>query len=312
MKHSSILRRGTVLLVGIACLLSGCGGVDKLPIPTSGSSTKPADFKPYEIPEFQDAVFHEDAAADYGAVKADTSCLEEGYIAIRATSGSRLKFQVVCGEMKYNYDISNEGETAILPLNVGDGTYEFKVMESVGDSKYTCTWSDVRTVTMADEFQPYLRPSQMVNYNENSNCVKKARELAADCQTDIEVVSAIYKFLCKHVKYDDDKAATVNKGYVPFPDDTLSSRKGICFDYASLAAAMMRSLGIPCRLITGYVDDEVYHAWNSFYIQEQGWVTVEIKATPNLWQRVDITFAAGGVSAKDLLNDGKYTTRFTY
>ena len=57
---------------------------------------------------------------------------------------------------------------------------------------------------------------------------------------------------------------------------------------------------------------EVYHAWNSFYLKEQGWVTVEIQARPNIWQRVDITFAAAGVDTKSLTDDSLYTTRYTY
>ena len=64
--------------------------------------------------------------------------------------------------------------------------------------------------------------------------------------------------------------------------------------------------------ITGYVGENTYHAWNSFYLKNQGWVTVEIKAQPKSWQRVDITFAAGGTSAEKLLNDERYTTRFVY
>ena len=41
---------------------------------------------------------------------------------------------------------------------------------------------------------------------------------------------------------------------------------------------MLRSEGIPCKLITGYVGEETYHAWNSFYVESEGWITVEIRA----------------------------------
>ena len=36
------------------------------------------------------------------------------------------------------------------------------------------------------------------------------------------------------VTYDEDKAATVETGYLPDIDETLSTGKGICFDYAGL------------------------------------------------------------------------------
>lgn len=307
-KRISRLGRLAVVLALLASL-AGCGGnaaVAAAPAATSASGGS------YTIPPFSSSAFHPEQAVDYGSVKLDASALTGGVVAVSANSGSRLKFQVVLGETKYNYDLPNDGQAAVFPLNMGDGNYTFRLMEQVGESKYACIWSESREVVMADEFQPFLRPSQMVNYDAGSQCVSKARELAAGCGKDIDAASAIYDYLVENIRYDDDKAATVQPGYLPAPDETLQTGKGICFDYAALAAAMMRSLGIPCKLITGYVGNEIYHAWNSFYIHDQGWVTVEIKAPANQWKRVDITFAAGGLDAKKLDDDSRYTTRYTY
>ena len=56
----------------------------------------------------------------------------------------------------------------------------------------------------------------------------------------------------------------------------METGKGICFDYASLAASMLRSQGIPTKIIFGYVaPDNLYHAWNMFYTEEKGWTKVE-------------------------------------
>lgn len=198
--------------------------------------------------------------------------------------------QIVCGEDKYNYDLPNDGTATFFPLNMGNGTYTFRLMEQVGDSKYACIGSEDRDVTLKDEFQPYLRPNQMVNYNKSSDCIKKVKELAASCTTDADIAAAVYDYMVKNIQYDTEKAATVQNGYLPSPDETLKTGKGICFDYASLAAAMLRSEGIPCKLITGYVGEETYHAWNSFYVESEGWITVEIRAKADEWQRVDITF----------------------
>ena len=90
------------------------------------------------------------------------------------------------------------------------------------------------------------------------------KELAASCTTDADIAAAVYDYMVKNIQYDTKKAASVQNGYLPSPDETLKTGKGICFDYASLAAAMLRSEGIPCKLITGYVGEETYHAWNSF------------------------------------------------
>ena len=187
------------------------------------------------------------------------------------------------------------------------------LMEKVEENKYTCSWSQKCAVSLLDEFQPFLRPSQLVDYSENSACVQEARELAADCSEDSEVAAAVYDLLVNNIRYDKQKAETVQSGYLPDPDETLSSKKGICFDYAALAAAMLRSMGIPCKLITGYVGENTYHAWNSFYLKNSGWITVEFKVNANEWQRVDITFAAGGGLPDAGSKSGiQYTTRYTY
>lgn len=306
MRLTGRIRRGAVICMSLSCmLLSGCGA----------AKNKAVVSAPYPVPQVLESGFSEEAALDYGPLRLDDSSLSQGYVALTAESSQRLKFQIISGDMKYNYDISNQGTPAVLPLNMGDGDYTFRLMESVGDGKYACLWSENRQVTLEDDFQPWLRPSQMVPFTPESKCVDLAEQLAARCETDADVVAAVYDYLVENIEYDQEKAATVQTGYLPDPDDTLAAGKGMCFDYAALAAAMLRSMGIPCKLITGYVDQndqEVYHAWNTFYLESHGWVTAEIKAAPNTWQRVDITFAAGGVSSDELMDDARYTTRFTY
>ena len=39
-----------------------------------------------------------------------------------------------------------------------------------------------------------------------------------------------------NISYDEEKARTVESGYLPDVDETLESGKGICFDYAALNA----------------------------------------------------------------------------
>ena len=304
MNIRSGLRRAAALLCAMALAFTGCGA-------KSTGTAGPAKQGSFEIPAFQEAAFQEEQAVDCGGLQLDVSGLSQGVVAVRADSKSRMKFQIVCGETKYNYDLPS-GESAVFPLNMGDGSYTFRLMEQISGSKYACVWSDSQWVAMTDEFQPFLRPSRMVSYDRDSKCVEKARELAAACDTDAEVAAAVYDYLVEHIRYDRQKAASVQSGYLPDPDETLKTGKGICFDYAALAAGMLRSVGIPCKLITGYVEKDTYHAWNSFYLKDQGWVTVKIQAKANSWHRVDITFAASGTPADKLTDDSLYTTRYVY
>ena len=78
---------------------------------------------------------------------------------------------------------------------------------------------------------------------------------------------------------------------------------------------MLRSLGIPCKLVVGYAGD-VYHAWISVWSEETGWVDGAVFFDGTTWQRMDPTFAS--TSGKDptimeyIGNGSNYTTKYIY
>ena len=267
----------------------------------------------YTAPEFRDAEFHEAAAMLSDRVKLDVSCLDQGYVAVSAVSDMRLKFQVIKDETTYNYDLPSDGTPGIFPLQGGNGSYRFRVMENVVDKKYSELYSFTCDVRMQDEFQPFLRPSTYINYTRDSACVRKAAELAAGCSDELGLVSAVYNFVCSQVTYDREKAATVKSGYLPVPDETMNSGKGICFDYAALAASMLRSQGIPTKMIFGYVAPQgLYHAWNMFYTPQSGWVTVSFEVRGENWTRMDLTFSANGADATFIGDGSNYSDVYYY
>ena len=245
----------------------------------------------------------------------DVSHLAQGYVGVSAHSSARLKFQVIKGEMSYNYDLPSDGTPIVVPLNMGDGMYTFRVMQNTTGTSYVEIASLHQAVTMDTEFEPYLRPNVFCNYNKDSAVVSKARELAADATNTGEVVRSIYSWIVDNITYDTEKAKELAQatGYIPNPDETLTSKKGICFDYSSMAAAMFRSLGIPARIITGYVSpNNLYHAWNMIFIDGK-WMSVDFEVDPNTWTRTDLTFAAADPESVSTSGDGtEYTDRYVY
>ena len=268
----------------------------------------------YQRPPVAEVVFDGSDAVSGGGADIDLTNLGEGYVAVRAQHSARLKFQVIKGEETYNYDLANDGTPCFYPLQMGDGEYTFRVMRNTTGDRYAQLLSTARQVQLTSEFAPFLRPSIQVNYTPQSACVAKATQLSAEDTSQIGVVNSIYDYIVKNIRYDVGKAETVPKGYTPDPDETLKSGTGICYDYAALAAAMLRSQGIPTKLVTGYVaPNDLYHAWNLIYLKEAGWIAVEFQVEAGNWVRIDTTFAAGGADLKDFVGDGKnYVDRYVY
>ena len=137
-------------------------------------------------------------------------------------------------------------------------------------------------------------------------------ELAAGCSSDLEVVTAIYNYVTSNITYDHNKASNVQSGYTSNVDEILTSGTGICLDYASVMASMLRSQHIPTRLEVGYAGT-AYHAWISTYIEEQGWVNGIIQFDGKNWELMDPTFASTSSKPEDFItNTDEYITKFVY
>jgi transglutaminase-like putative cysteine protease len=252
-----------------------------------------------------------------GDVSVDASNTSEGYFMVSYTgTAAKVRMLVDTPEgNQYNYLLPLDGAYVAYPLSEGSGTYQIGVYENITDDKYAQVYSQSVTAQITDEKSPFLYPSEYVDFNGDTKAVAKAAELAAGASDDLAVVEAVYDFVITHVSYDYDKAETVQSGYLPVVDDTLASGTGICFDYASLMAAMLRSQRIPTKLEIGYVDD-TYHAWVSIYLEEQGWVENMIYFDGTKWSIADPTLASYATDdvVKDHMDnaDSLYEIKYKY
>lgn len=299
------------LLIAIFCLLlGGCSG-------SSSASRKehsgpPRDSTPKVLTPSADGVtvYQNDFAS------IDASNTSQGYVMVKYNgTNEKVKLRITCPDQScYTYLISDRGAYDTFPLTAVNGSYALQVLENVAGDTYTVSLAQSINVNIEDEFLPFLYPNQYVNFHTDSKAVSKGSDLAKDTYSDLDVVQNIYNYVIKNISYDTEKAQNVSYGYVPDIDDTLSSKKGICFDYAALMASMLRSQNIPTKLEVGYSGD-AYHAWISTYIDDKGWVDDIIQFNGNTWQIMDPTLAATNDSAavKKYIGDGShYVVKYTY
>ncbi len=246
----------------------------------------------------------------------DYSNINDGYVMVKFTGSTkkRLKSQVAGPSKTYTYNI-NVGEWATFPLSDGNGTYKVTVFENVTDNKYSTVISTSFSVKLDDEFAPFLRPNQYVNYEDAPNTIKKAKSIVGKTKDPLKKVEKVYKYVVKNLKYDKKLAKTVQSGYLPDLDKVLKKKKGICFDYAALMTGMLRSQGVPCKLVVGYAGS-AYHAWISVWSEETGWIDGAIYFDGTDWQRMDPTFvssAKNSASIKKYVGDGSnYSPKYLY
>lgn len=246
----------------------------------------------------------------------DYSNMTDGYVMVKfiAETEKRLKVQVKGPAITYKYDI-NVGEWETFPLSDGNGTYQITVFENAEGNKYAAVLSVSAEVELKDEFAPFIRPNQYVDYGVATETRKTAARLTAGKETELEKVQAVYEYVVNNITYDTELAETVKSGYLPVLDKVLESKKGICFDYAALMTGMLRSQSVPCKLVVGYAG-EVYHAWISVYTEKDGWIDNAIYFDGTAWKRMDPTFAASGNRSEEVMKyigDGSnYTVNKIY
>jgi len=268
------------------------------------------------LPDILEAEATGELVKKNGEAMIDYSNTADGYVMVQYTAktSQRLKVQVKGPRTTYTYNLA-AGSWEVFPLSDGSGKYQVTVYKNVSGKSYAAVLSLSHPVELADEFAPFIRPNQYVNYTAESDVVAKAAELTAEIEDPLEKVTAVYDFVVGTLSYDKERAATVKSGYLPVLDDVLAEEKGICFDYAALMTAMLRSQNVPCKLVVGYAGT-AYHAWINVWTEESGWVNGAIFFDGHAWHRMDPTFASSGKESASIMKyigDGSnYTAKYLY
>lgn len=227
----------------------------------------------------------------------DISTASQGYVTVKYDDGTSatMKAGVSFNGGDWSYYSYTMGKNLTLQLTGGSGSYTVALFKKVAGSYVTVSQ---RTFTAmigsatpagatagtgaASNYPQYLRSVGEISFSANDSVAKKAAALCKDLKTDQAKILAMYNYIARNFKYDYDFANKVISrqitSYTPNPVSILSNKKGICYDFASLFAAMCRSQGIPCKLVKGYSTKiNGYHAWNSVYDSKTDkWYTIDL------------------------------------
>lgn len=93
---------------------------------------------------------------------------------------------------------------------------------------------------------------------------KKIKTIAAkivkDNMTDVQKVKAVHDYIIKNTAYDQEFWL---HGDAPFTaEGLLKNKSAVCEGYAKTFLAFMYEIGIPCKMVVGYADPNLDHAWN--------------------------------------------------
>lgn len=201
----------------------------------------------------------------------DQSEIENGYFTVNVNTDNEFRVLVSKDDQRMVYTLT---ETVNLPLQLGNGIYNIRVYEKIY-GRFNLV--DLKSIylNLEDENVVYLNSVQNINWDLENEAIILAAELTEELKTDMEKIVAIHNYVVSNISYDYIKAREVTGNYIPSIDSTLEDGKGICYDYSSLFAAMLRSVEIPTKVVVGHVGT-MYHAWNEVYLADSdSWITID-------------------------------------
>ncbi len=158
----------------------------------------------------------------------------------------------------------------------------------------------------------YLESTEQVP-SSNARIIQKAKQLTNGSKTEFDAVQKILTWVVDHMNY-----VLLPKSYNAMY--SFETGKGNCQNYSHLAAALMKAVGIPARIVNGVTLKQPYdistnqgtltmkmaqgrHSWIEVYFPDLGWVPFDPQQTAlyvsNRFVRVEI-----GLDNEETASDG--------
>lgn len=185
-------------------------------------------------------------------------------------------------------------------LEISNGTAKIGQALVYGRNYYILQDRDSSSTAL----QELLKEDAYVQWKNNS-IDDTVKNIVAGSSNDMEKAQRIHDWICENIYYNKDLEGGMIRDKNMSAYDVLEQKSSLGRGFSRLNAAMLRAVGIPCRVVEGvylYNSDarwtissvnyaSVNHAWNEAYIS-------------NRWVIIDTTFDTSNIVQREIYSIG--------
>jgi transglutaminase-like putative cysteine protease len=186
-----------------------------------------------------------------------------------------FSFSDYLGNQVHHFDLPSHHREVTI---VADALVNVDVPPEIPDALPAGAWDELTHAIEQDDHWQMLMPSHYARSSEQ--LIELARELEIEHpggRDPLTLVKHVNDAIHRAFRYVR-KSTAVNSPI----EHSLSSRQGVCQDFAHIMTALVRHHGIPCRYVSGYLFHDgshhdrsaegATHAWVEAFLPQLGWV----------------------------------------
>lgn len=267
------------------------------------------------------------AEQKYSKTYESSSFFKDDYIKMEIVNDKEIKIKGITGLDKTNWFFKIEGKDKLeiwkdmkskntyedifnLKNNLREGDYKIGIyFKDRNDSMYWSYYFDIPfkyedgemffpiSPIYQNNYLKYMQNSvidpkyyldiAIINKSERDEIRNLAEKITKDANSDYEKVLKINEWVAQNIYYNWDGYLSGDYGKTD-AYGTLDSKRSVCQGYAELTDALLKSVGVASRLVTGHalgvsatgkdwdnVDHtESNHAWNEAFVDDR-WITID-------------------------------------
>lgn len=163
---------------------------------------------------------------------------------------------------------------------------------------------------VSEELETYTKPSETID-SDDEDIIFRASHILKGEDDYYEAVFKIAEWTKKNVEYD---LSTITAEASQKASWVLRNKEGVCDEITSLFIALLRSVSIPAKFVSGlaYTNSELFeeewgpHGWAEVYFPDTGWVAFDV--TYGEYGFID----AGHVKMKESIDSAASSTEFSW